>query len=179
MNGSSSAQVWDVAEGRNWLKQPHAQSASFSEDGTRIAYCFGRNICVMDFRTNAKERILPKPTVPEGLLQCVRMGGSDKQMDQTGNLDTPVNPLPAKCATCKLPDLNYVPQPYRLARRISDPADMAEAEMGNFLFEQVPNAPWKSPCRGCAFSIRRLNSSPKGQRRGFWPCRSTRSPLRR
>src|SRR5262249_11843297 len=37
---------------------------------------------------------------------------------------------------CTFPDLDFVPQPYFLTKGISDPNEMAEAEVGNFFVRQ-------------------------------------------
>jgi hypothetical protein len=63
---------------------------------------------------------------------CVEMVGSDARMDQRGNMDLPVNALPAKCRHCTFPDLDFVPQPYFLAKGVASPVDTAMAEAGNF-----------------------------------------------
>lgn len=61
----------------------------------------------------------------------IQMVGSDKRMDQRGNFNLSVNPLPTKCRLCTFPDLDFVPQPYFLAKGIKDPNEIALAEMGN------------------------------------------------
>lgn len=46
----------------------------------------------------------------------------------------PINELPAKCATCGFPNLDFVPSPYFLVRsRTLTPNELAMAENGNFL----------------------------------------------
>ena len=64
------------------------------------------------------------------------MVGSDSRMDQKGNADAPVNGLPLKCSRCRFVDLDFVPQPYFLAKGIDSPTDMARAEAGNFLVRE-------------------------------------------
>lgn len=54
-------------------------------------------------------------------------------MDQKGNWDAPVNPLPIKCQRCRFVDLNFLPQSYGLFKAIDNPSDVAPAEVGNFL----------------------------------------------
>jgi len=68
-------------------------------------------------------------------MRWIRPTGSDSRLDNRGYLpDEPVNPLPAKCKACGFPDLDYVPQPYRLIRARTRCADeMVLAENGNFL----------------------------------------------
>jgi ankyrin repeat protein len=63
---------------------------------------------------------------------AVEMTGPDTRMDQRGD-DRPVNPLPAKCPHCTMPDLDFVAEPYLLARGFTAPAETSPAEVGNFL----------------------------------------------
>lgn len=71
-----------------------------------------------------------------GLLQCVEMVGPDRRMDQKGNWDAPVNPLPIKCPRCKFVELNFLPQSYGLFKAIDTPSEIAPAEVGNFLVRE-------------------------------------------
>jgi hypothetical protein len=59
------------------------------------------------------------------------MAGSDNRMDSR-ELCAPVNRLPVKCSWCTFPDLDFVPQPYLLAKGTSNPNEIQPAEMGNF-----------------------------------------------
>src|SRR5437870_3334154 len=79
---------------------------------------------------------LEKPAVPPGTLQFVQMSGSDVRMDQRGNWNAPVNPLPMKCACCRFVDLDFVPEPYFLCKGIETPAEMALGEVGNFFVRE-------------------------------------------
>lgn len=69
-------------------------------------------------------------------LRHHEMCGSDKRMDQQGNFDLPVNPLPVKCLRCTFPDLDFIPQPYYLAKGITKPTEMEPAELGNFFVRE-------------------------------------------
>ncbi len=82
---------------------------------------------------------------------CVLMVGPDDQMDMAsrGNFIRPVNPLPVLCPHCTFPNLDYVAEPYLLARGITSPAETFSAMRGNFLVRErvkrilevaVPNA---------------------------------------
>lgn len=66
----------------------------------------------------------------------VEVCGSDQRMDQRGNFDLPVNPLPVKCPRCTFPDVDFVPQPYHLAKGMSKPTEMQQAELGNFFVRE-------------------------------------------
>lgn len=63
------------------------------------------------------------------------MTGSDNRMDRR-ELCAPVNPLPVKCSWCTFPDLDFVSQPYLLAKGTSNPNEMQPAEMGNFFVRE-------------------------------------------
>jgi hypothetical protein len=67
---------------------------------------------------------------------CVRMVGPDTRMDRWGDDRHAANPLPPKCAHCTFPDLDFVAQPYLLAKGIFSPAETAPAEVGNFLIRE-------------------------------------------
>jgi hypothetical protein len=64
-----------------------------------------------------------------------KMTGSDNRMDRR-ELCVPVNPLPLKCSWCTFPDLEFVPQPYLLAKGTSNPNEMQPAEMGNLFVRE-------------------------------------------
>jgi hypothetical protein len=68
-----------------------------------------------------------------GALRYVSVTGSDRRMDTRGTFGLPANPLPVRCARCTFPDLDFVPQPYLLAKGTADPNEVAEAEVGNLL----------------------------------------------
>lgn len=62
------------------------------------------------------------------------MVGPDMQMDLIGDTWTnPANPLPAKCLHCTFPDLDFVAEPYLLAKGFESPAETSNAQVGNFL----------------------------------------------
>src|SRR5688572_22489546 len=63
----------------------------------------------------------------------VQMVGPDSRMDRKGQDDVSVNVLPPKCPRCGMPDLDVVNAPYRLAKGTQNPADLALADVGNFL----------------------------------------------
>jgi hypothetical protein len=60
------------------------------------------------------------------------MIGPDERIDEHGDC-RPANELPLKCPHCTFPDLDYIANPYILARGISIPAETAPARLGNFL----------------------------------------------
>ena len=64
------------------------------------------------------------------------MIGSDKQMDQREPFGIPVNPIPVKCPRCTFPELDFIPQPYFLAKGTSNPNETDQAELGNFFVRQ-------------------------------------------
>jgi hypothetical protein len=66
----------------------------------------------------------------------VEMTGPDTRMDQFGNVDEPANALPVKCPHCTMPDLDFVAQPYLLAKGFAAPAEHSPAEVGNFLVRE-------------------------------------------
>lgn len=68
------------------------------------------------------------------------MCGSDKRMDHQGSFDLSVNPLPVKCLRCTFPDLDFIPQPYYLAKGITKPTEMEPAELGNFFLRERTEA---------------------------------------
>ena len=69
---------------------------------------------------------------------CVMMVGPDDQMDldMRGNFGKPANPLPIKCPHCTFRDLDYVGEPYLLAKGFSSPAEATSAVRGNFLVRE-------------------------------------------
>lgn len=66
------------------------------------------------------------------------MTGLEVKMDQRGERDSirPVNPLPLKCPHCTFPDLDFVANPYLLAKGISAPTETAGAMFGNFFVRE-------------------------------------------
>ncbi|MDG3002440.1 SMI1/KNR4 family protein [Paludisphaera mucosa] len=85
-------------------------------------------------------------------LGYVGFTGPDRRLDTTGYFDDPVNVLPVKCANCTFPDLDHVPQPYRLARGIDRPVDLAPANLGNFLARDRARRVIEAACPGqCRF----------------------------
>ena len=74
--------------------------------------------------------------IPTGHNSCVEMCGSDRRMDTMGIQDVPLNVLPVKCQLCRFVDLDFVPQRYVLCKGIDSSADMAIAEVGNFLVRE-------------------------------------------
>ncbi len=73
-------------------------------------------------------------------LRHFMMCGSDKRMDHQGSFDLSVNPLPVKCLRCTFPDLDFIPQPYYLAKGITKPTEMEPAELGNFFLRERTEA---------------------------------------
>jgi hypothetical protein len=66
-------------------------------------------------------------------MRGVSISTSDNRMDCHFSFHDPLNALPAKCAACGFPDLDYVPQPYVLVKsRTANPNELAGAENGNF-----------------------------------------------
>ena len=63
---------------------------------------------------------------------AVEMTGPDTRMDHRSD-DRPANPLPARCPHCTMPELDFVPTPYLLARGLTAPVETSPAEVGNFL----------------------------------------------
>ena len=70
------------------------------------------------------------------VLAVVEMTGPDTRMDQFGNIDKPANPLPVKCPHCTMPDLDFIPSPYLLAKGFASSAEHSPAEVGNFLVRE-------------------------------------------
>jgi hypothetical protein len=66
----------------------------------------------------------------------VRMVGPDTRMDQYGNMNQPCNPPPLKCSHCTFPDLDFVAEPYLLAKGMASQAETAPAQFGNFLVRE-------------------------------------------
>jgi hypothetical protein len=54
-------------------------------------------------------------------------------MDHVGDKRRDANVLPAKCPHCTFPDLDFVPNPYLLAKGFASPAETAPARLGNLL----------------------------------------------
>ena len=66
-------------------------------------------------------------------LPYSEMCGSDTRMDNSGNWDDPLNPLPVHCKKCGFPKINLVPQPYFLLKsRSMNNNLLSQAELGNF-----------------------------------------------
>jgi WD40 repeat protein len=129
--------VWDVVADKELLrwKKPRytgVDSLDFNADNSLLLCLIASGLFVLDFRKGAKSRPVARPKLPEGMLRCLTFVGSDNRMDQKG-YDTPLNPLPLGCPVCKLPDLDFVPQPYLLAKGVDSPAELAAAEVGNLL----------------------------------------------
>lgn len=66
-------------------------------------------------------------------LQHVSLCPVDNPMDTYGNFDIHVNELPAKCAYCTFPDLDFVPSPFGLVRGINSSAEVSPLDSGNLL----------------------------------------------
>jgi hypothetical protein len=148
--------VWDVVGGKElltWKKPRYTQvgSLDFSPDGSLLLCLIDRSLFVLDFRAGAKSRRLVRPKLPEGMLRCLTLTGSDNRMDQKG-YNTPLNSLPLGCPVCKLPDLDFVPQPYVLGKGVDSPVDWAPAEVGNLLVRERAKKMLESAAPGqCAF----------------------------
>ncbi|MDB6064366.1 MAG: cell-wall, partial [Pedosphaera sp.] len=130
--------IWDLVEDSLWLKwkKPNYRfvcDGAFSPDGQRYVCTPDYQVHVIDFRPDAKEHLLQRARPKPGEHQCLEMVGGDERMDLERGYGEPLNPLPIKCPQCKMPDLDFVGTPYRLGRKIDSPADMAQAEAGNFL----------------------------------------------
>ncbi len=138
---SGTLLVWDVVNHKPWLKwsKPNHHSAgspSYSADGQRLALALDRRMHVLDFRPGAKAQKAVVATLAGDLHRCVQMVGGDERMDLTGGNGVPLNVLPSKCPTCRMPDLDHVSVPYLLGRGIEKPADLAPSEAGNFLVRE-------------------------------------------
>lgn len=139
--GNGTVFIWDVIESRPWLKwkKPHfgnLGSMAISPDGQRLACTLDFRLFILDFRPGAKAIADVAPSLPTGAVQCVEMVGGDDRMDRkSAGLDA-LNVLPVKCTTCRMPDLDFVAEPYLLNRGIASPADFAPAEAGNFLVRE-------------------------------------------
>jgi hypothetical protein len=68
--------------------------------------------------------------------RCVQICLADSPMDVGRNRDHPANPLPVRCPHCTFPDIDFVANPYLLAKGVSSPAETGMAEMGNFLVRE-------------------------------------------
>lgn len=138
ITGDGTVFIWDVAGGRPWLKwkKPHfgnLGSIAISPDDQRLACTLDFRLFILDFRPGAKAIADAAPSLPTGAVQCVEMvGGDDRMVRKSAGLDA-LNVLPVKCTTCRMPDLDFVAEPYSLNRGIASPADFAPAEAGNFL----------------------------------------------
>ena len=78
----------------------------------------------------------PEEEAMPSAFRHVRMTGPDKRMDQREPFEVPVNPIPVKCPRCTFPDLDFVPEPYFLAKGTSNPNEIDLAEFGNFFVRQ-------------------------------------------
>jgi hypothetical protein len=74
-------------------------------------------------QATAKAAAAPRPPI--------RVFGRGSDMDAKDWF--PANPLPIKCATCTLPDVDAVPQPYVLVKGFAAAGDYSDAAMGNIL----------------------------------------------
>ena len=139
--GDGTVFIWDVVSAQPWLKwnKPHwgnLGGIAFAADSQRLACTLDFQVFILDFRSNASERILPAASPKIGTHRCVKVVGADDRMDRRSGHMEPLNPLPKKCATCRMPDLDFVAEPYLVSRGIEKPADMAPAESGNFLVRE-------------------------------------------
>jgi hypothetical protein len=76
--------------------------------------------------------------VKNGPPRHILLDGSDQRLDRTGNASDRVNAWPVRCDHCTLPDLDFVPSPYRIAKGTASTADLALADLGNlFVKERV------------------------------------------
>lgn len=92
----------------------------------------------MPNKSNSQDKALSKTDTASSseYALCVEIVGPDRRMDQKGNFDAPVNPLPIKCQRCKFVDLDFIPEPYVLYKGIDNPVEIAPAEVGNFLVRE-------------------------------------------
>jgi len=134
--------VWDLVGNCAWLKwkKPHygdIRHASFSPDGQRIACIMNHGqVHIFDFRTGAREQMIERPKPKAGELECLKMVGPDDEMDRVDGYLEALNPLPVACPTCKRVDLDFVPSPYVLGKKIESPVDFAPAVAGNLLVRE-------------------------------------------
>jgi len=139
--GNGTVFIWDVVEGRPWRKWKKPNygnlgSIAISPDGLRLACTLDFQPFILDFRAGAKGTAAVARNLSAGMVQCVEMVGGDNQMDQKGGCGEPLNPLPPKCSVCRMPDLDFVTEPYLLNRGIASPTEHASAEAGNFLVRE-------------------------------------------
>jgi WD40 repeat protein len=139
--GDGTVFIWDVVEQKPWLKwkKPNYGNPGwmeFSSDGQRLACTLDYRLFILDFSEVAKDVALSKPVLAIGTHQCVTMTGSDDRLDLRGIQEEPLNPLPVKCSTCRIADLDYAPETYLLGRGIDRPVDLAPAEAGNLLVRE-------------------------------------------
>lgn len=67
-------------------------------------------------------------------MECVELTGSDTGLDCGPFVFDWINALPVRCSTCGFPDLDAVPQPYRILRsRAMTPHESVPAAYGNLL----------------------------------------------
>src|SRR4051812_3345025 len=138
--GRGTVFIWEVAQGKPWLKWSKPNfgdlwSIVFSQDGQRLACTLDSRVFILDFRPGAKSVEASKTGLAGGMLQCIEMSQGDDLMDE-GPDGEPLNPLPVKCELCKMPDLDYVAEPYLLNRGISSPAELASTGTDNFLVRE-------------------------------------------
>lgn len=139
--GNRTVFVWDVIAAQPWLKwsKPHwgnLGNIAFAPDSKRLACTLDFQVFILDFRLVATARSVAAASIETGKHRCVEMVGGDDRMDLRGGNMEPLNPLPQKCAVCRMPDLDFVAEPYLIGRGIEKPVDMAIAEAGNFLVRE-------------------------------------------
>jgi hypothetical protein len=160
--------IWDLVEDKAWLKwkKPNCHSVlgvAFSPDGQRLVCTPDYQVHILDFRTGAKDQVIESPKLKSGELQCVQMSGPDDQMDRESGHFEPLNPLPMLCAECKRVDLDFVPKPYSLGKKIESPVDMAPAVAGNIIVRESMKRAMEVAAPGlCAFhsTINRKTKQP-------------------
>jgi len=70
-------------------------------------------------------------------MQCTWLTGSDTRLDCGELPEDPINPLPVWCSACGFPDLNHVPQPYRIVKsRAMTSNEAVPAAYGNLLVRE-------------------------------------------
>jgi WD40 repeat protein len=119
--GAGTVFIWDLIERRPWLKwkKPHygnLGSIAFSPDGQQLACTLDFQPFILDFQAGAKGTATVTTKLPAGIVQCVEMVGGDDRMDHKSGGWEALNLLPAKCAFCRMPDLDFVGEPYLLNR---------------------------------------------------------------
>ena len=86
-------------------------------------------------------------------MRVIKMTGSDLRMDRGASKERVLNALPPGCQKCGFPDLDYVPQPYRLVNsRTITSTEMELAAYGNLLVsERVKNILEVAVPRSCDY----------------------------